>query len=177
VKLLPAAAVFVAVAALSHVALVAALPTLINAWAMHKLAGLAGGVNRALAAPRPDADSRTIVRLSPDLLYTMCVFDISERPLRITAPVPDSYVSISGFAANTDNFFAVNDASVQPGPDGRKVFDVVLARSEAVAAPPGARVIVAPSDKGVILFRSLITSDAALPGLRDFQARQDCRPL
>lgn len=168
---------FVVLAALANIATVAALPWLINAYAMHQMAALAGGYNRALPAPRPDARSRTIVRLSPDLLYTSCVFDISEHPLRITAPVPDSYVSISGFAANTDNFFALNDREVQVGVDGKKRLDVVLTRGEAANLPAGARVITAPSDKGVILFRTLITRDADLPRLREFQLQQRCDPL
>ena len=71
----------------ANVATVAALPWLINAFVLHKLERLASGPNRALHAPRADANARTVVRPSPDLLYTVYVFDVSERPLRITAPV------------------------------------------------------------------------------------------
>ncbi|HUR40530.1 MAG TPA: DUF1254 domain-containing protein [Verrucomicrobiae bacterium] len=170
-------AAFLAIAILANLATVAALPRLINAYAMHKIASAAGGTNRALASPRPDASARTIVRLSPDLLYTACVFDVSVQPLRITAPLPGSYASISGFAANTDNFFAVNDASVVAGPDGEKRLDVVLARSADVEAPVDSRLVVAPSARGVILFRLLITRDEDLPRLREYQALQRCEPF
>lgn len=175
---LRAIAVFLAIAVLANLATVAALPRLMNAYAMHQIASAAGGTNRALASPRPDASARTIVRLSPDLLYTACAFDVGAQPLRITAPLPGSYASISGFAANTDNFFAVNDASVVSGPDGEKRLDIVLARSaDGVHTPAGARLIVAPSTRGVILFRLLITRDEDLPKLREYQAQQRCEPV
>ena len=171
-------ALFLAIAAAANLATVAALPRLINAVVLHRMAQLAGGPNRAMPAPRADASARAVVRPSPDLLYTVCVFDVSERPLRITAPVQDSYVSVSGFAADTDNFFAINDAALEPGPDGVKRFDLVVAKAGATGLPAGARVITAPSDRGLILFRTLITRDADLPRLqRDFQARQECRSI
>jgi uncharacterized membrane protein len=177
-KIVRAAVLFAGVAVLANVATVAALPWLINAYVMHKLAALAGGANRALHAPRADASARTVVRPSPDLLYTACVFDVSEQPLRITAPVPDSYASVAGFAADTSNFFAVNDAALAPDAGGRKRFDVIVARAGATGLPPGARVVTAPSERGLILFRTLIADDADLPRLqREFQARQECRPL
>jgi uncharacterized membrane protein len=92
--------------------------------------------------------------------------------------VQDSYVSISGFAADTSNFFAVNDATLVPQADGRKRFDVVIARPGATGLPAGVRVIEAPSMRGLILFRSLIPNDAALPELvRDYQSQQTCDPL
>ena len=168
---------FLAIAAATNVATVAALPWLINAVVVHRLVERSGGYNVAVAWPRADAAARTIVRPSPDLLYTSCAFDVSARPLRITAPVPDGYLSISGFAANTDNFFALNDADVAPAPGGRRQLEVVLARAGTGGLPHGVRVIAPPSDRGLILFRTLITRDADLPRLLELQAQQRCEPL
>ena len=168
---------FVAIAALTNLATVAALPWLINAVVVHRLVEKSGGYNRAVAWPRADASARTIVRPSPDLLYTSCAFDVAERPLRITAPVADGYVSISGFAANTDNFFALNDGDVAADPDGRRHLDVIVARAGATGLPAGVPVVTAPSARGLILFRALIASDAELAGLLQLQAQQRCEPL
>ena len=171
-------ALFLALAALSNLLTVAALPRLINAYVMYRIAGLAGGSNLALHAPRANANARTVVRPSPDLLYTACVFDVSEHPLRISAPVQNSYVSVSMFAADTSNFFAVNDAAVKPGVDGRKYFDLILTKDGTGDVPSGVQVITAPSTKGLILFRSLIADEAELDRLqKDFQARQQCVPI
>lgn len=136
------------------------------------------GINVALPSPRADADSRTVVRPSPDLLYTACVFDLSHGPLHITTPVPDSYISVSGFGADSNNFFAVNDRNATIDAEGRKHLDLLLSRDAATPVPAGARHIVAPSDRGLILFRTLITSEAALAGLRlNTQFQQHCNPL
>ena len=169
-------AAFIVIAVLANLATVAALPRLLNGFIVHKLAQRSGGYNHAVAWPRAGAEARTIVRPSPDLLYTTCAFDVSEHPLRITAPVQDSYVSISGFDADTNNFFAVNDSQVPAAPDGSKRFDVILARA-ATPGLPAAPVVIAPSNRGLILFRSLVTSDADLTRLLQFQSQQRCEPL
>lgn len=136
------------------------------------------GVNIALPAPRADATARTVVRPSPDLLYTACAFDLSEGPLLITARVPDSYLSISGFAANSSNFFAVNDRDAIRDADGQRQLEVVLSRSADVRVPDGARLVIAPDDRGLVLFRTLIVDEAALPELQArYQATQRCTPL
>ena len=170
------ALLFLAIAAASNAAAVAALPWVINAYVLHKMEQLAGGTNRALPAPRATAQSRTVVRPSPDLLYTVCVYDVSEHPLHITAPVQDSYVSVAGFAADTSNFFALNDSSVVADAQGKKRLDVVITAGHG-AVPAGATVVQAPGTRGLILFRSLIPSDGELPALRGYQAQQRCQAI
>ena len=137
------------------------------------------GWNVALPSGLPDHNSRSIVRPSPDLLYTICLFDVSRGPVILTAPVQDSYVSLSGFAANTDNFFAINDSQVAPDADGRKRFNVVLLGGVEGSAsiPQDATVIHAPTDQGIVLFRSLVSDDEKLDELYRIQARQLCNPL
>ncbi len=180
---------------------VLALPTAISHLVMHRIAakGVEGasvpdtrpeaqrrkaeiiarkGINVALPAPRVDASARTVVRPSPDLLYTACVFDLSKGALHITAPVQQGYVSVSGFAADSSNFFAINDRDAMVDAEGRKHLDLLLTRDARQAAPAGARVLLSPSTRGLILFRSLIPNEAELPQLQaDFQARQRCQPL
>lgn len=136
------------------------------------------GINIALPSPRATADARTVVRPSPDLLYTACVFDLSHGALHITTPVPESYISVSGFGANSNNFFAMNDRHAVTDAEGRKHLDLVLSRDAATPVPAGVRHIVSPSDRGLILFRTLITHESALPMLQqDIQFQQHCDPL
>ena len=196
-----AALLFLLLTPLFNLLTVLVLPTAINTLVMHRIAdkGVEGaaepdarpeaqrrkaeviahsGINVALPAPRADASARTVVRPSPDLLYTACVFDLAEGPLHITAPVQDGYVSVSGFGADSSNFFAVNDRSAQRDAEGHKHFDLLLTRGESVSAPVGARVIISPSTRGLVLFRSLIPDEAALPQLiADYQVNQLCKPL
>jgi uncharacterized membrane protein len=98
---------------------------------------------------RPTPNDRVVVAPSPDLIYSIGVFDVSKGPLRIEAPLTGSYMSLSLYAANSDNFFVVNDRQI-----GGASFDIVLA---GPAAPDpgikGARLVRAPSTTGIILFR------------------------
>ncbi len=117
----------------------------------------AGGYNEMLHPPRPTAQSRTVVRPSPDQLYSACAYDLSEGPVIFEGTAPtDSYWSLSFFAHNSDNYFVVNDREL---PD--KSFRYVLVR-EGEPAPddaPEDRVIRSPSRTGIVLQRVFIDKD------------------
>jgi uncharacterized membrane protein len=155
-------------AALVHVAAVAALPWAIMARVLGGLAAQAG-VNTFVHPPLATHASRAVVRPSPDLAYSSAVFDVSERPLHVTVPLTPPYTSLSGFAANTDNFFAVNDQStggetidlVVVGPGTKRSFGSGTKRSGLA----GRRVVESPSDRGVLLVRRVVPSAAALPAI------------
>lgn len=174
---------------------VLALPYAINAYAVQRVVKLAlaeaaipsddpaiqghknlilerGGVNVALPAQRADARTRTIVRPSPDLLYTACVFDLGPGPLHVTAPVPDSYLSVSGFAADTSNFFAINDRDIAASPDAPREIDLWLSSD----ATPTAPAIKAPSRRGLVLFRTLVQDRTPDPALLALRRAQRCEP-
>ena len=163
----------IAGAALVHVATVRLLPRIVMGIATAGMARVAG-FNAAVYPPRADATSRAIVRPSPDLLYAGCAFDVRQHPLHIRAEVPrDTYWSLSMFAANTDNFFVVNDRQAASG-----VVDVVLARpGSAVELPDGARLIEAPTWCGIVLTRTLVASEQRLGELEQARRRFSCEPL
>lgn len=158
---LPWLAAALVAAALVHVAVLHLTPYVIMSLAMRRISGGAG-VNTPTFAPRADATARAIVRPSPDLLYSVCVFDVSQRPLHVTAEVPrDTYWSISMFADNTDNFFKLNDREA-----AAPSVDLVLARAgSAPSLPPGARLVEAPSSRGIVLTRTLVAEEGRLADL------------
>jgi len=155
-----------------HVAVVYAAPHVIMRIAMRRIAAESGW-NSALFGPRADAAARTVVRPSPDLLYSTCVFDVTQRPVRITADIPkDTYWSVSMFTANTDNFFKLNDREVS----GR--IDLVLAKAgTAVSLPAGARLVEAPTALGLVLTRTLITDERRATELDQARRAFACAPL
>lgn len=66
--------------------------------------------NRAAFSYPITAASRDVVMPSPCYVALMCVFDLSKGPVRVSAnPGLKSYWSIALYAANSDNFFVVND--------------------------------------------------------------------
>lgn len=141
---------FAAAAVAGHVGLVMATPHLLMNVAMKRISQDGKLVNQFYFGPRTTQESRGVVRPSPDLAYASCVFDLSEGPLLIeAAPSPNQgYVSLSVFAANTDNIAVFDSAQ---SPQGMRF---VLAR-EGQAVPQGERVVISPSDKGIVLDRRL----------------------
>ena len=144
---------FAAAAVAGHVGLVMATPHLLMSVAMKRISQNGKLVNQFYFGPRTTQESRGIVRPSPDLAYSSCAFDLSGGPLLIEAsPSPNQgYVSISVFAANTDNI-AVFDTTQSP-----QGVRFVLAR-EGQAVPQGERVVYSSSDKGIIIDRRLAPS-------------------
>lgn len=160
-------------AAVVHAVVVLALPWVIMRLAINGVAER-NGYNAATFPPRADETARAIVRPSPDLLYSLCAFDVASSPLRITTEVPaETYWSVSLFAANTDNFYKQNDREARGGR-----VDLILAKSGAsVSVPPGATLVHTPTDRGMVLTRTLINEESRLPELDQARRAFTCKPL
>ncbi len=116
--------------------------------------------NRAAFPPPVTAASRSVVMPSPDLLYSVCAYDTSNGPVRVTAhPELQSYWSIALYGANSDNFFVINDRKAQGQPVNLWLVSEG-ANTRAQGVPEGAQVVVSPSRKGFLLMR-VLTGDYA----------------
>lgn len=159
-------------AAVVHVAAVAALPRAIMS---RVFAGFSTQAppNQFVHPPLATHASRTIVRPSPDLAYSSALFDVSEHPLHVIVPLSAPYTSLSGFAANTDNFFALNDQTA-----GADAIDVVIVGPGTKRAGlEGRRVIESPSDRGVLLVRRVVPSPEAFPAIDAVRQQARVEPL
>ena len=58
------------------------------------------GINVAMPSARMDHRQRTVVRSTPDILYTACIYDLNDGPLQLTTPTIGGYTSVSAFADN-----------------------------------------------------------------------------
>lgn len=160
-------------AGIIHIVAILLWPNFVMGRLISNLEGQSG-LNVALHTPRADETSRAVVRPSPDLIYTICAFDLSEKPLKISAPIPkDTYFSLSMFDANTDNFFVVNDSQLS-----KEIVEVVLVKDDMqVTELGGPPVVVAPSERGVLLFRTLIQSEERFDELDGVRRLANCEPL
>jgi uncharacterized membrane protein len=147
-------------AAVVHVAAVAALPRVIMS-RVFAVFSAASPPNQFVHPPLATHESRSVVRPSPDLAYSSAVFDVSERPLLVRVPQSAPYTSLSGFAANTDNFFALNDQTA--GVDPIEV--VIVGPGTERTGLAGRRVIESPSDRGVLLVRRVVPSAEAFAAI------------
>jgi uncharacterized membrane protein len=145
-----------ATAVLVHLLAVWATPRAIMWVLMHAPSTRAlNAYNQAAFTPPVDAASRSIVLPSPDLLYSICVFDVSKGPVRVSAhPQLPSYWSIALYGDNSDNFFVINDRTA-----GTQPVDLWLVSAQgstaSPAVPSGSQVVVTPSTTGLVLMRVL----------------------
>jgi len=117
--------------------------------------------NRVHHGPLVTAETRDVVRPSPDLLYSACPFDLSDGPLQVTV------------ADDTDNFFVLNDQQIETD----NVAIVLVTKDQDYTAKPAERVVIAPSVEGVVIFRMLIEDRNALDEVFEIQRQADCRPV
>ena len=165
--------VLVAVGAVAiHFAAVVALPLGIMGRVLATL-GAQAGVNHFAHPPLATDKSRAIVRPSPDLLYSSAVFDVSEQPLHVTVPLSAPYTSLSGFASNTDNFFAVNDQTADSDP----IDVVIVGPGTPRGGLEGRRVIESPSDRGVLLVRRVVAKAEDFSALDALRQQTRAEPL
>jgi uncharacterized membrane protein len=153
-----------------HFAAVGALPSILMGRAMARMQ--LAPVNEFAHPPLATAEARRIVRPSPDLAYSSLVFDVSERALEISVPLTAPYTSLSGFAANTDNFFAINDRSA----GASEITVVLVGPGTPRERLEGARVVESPSARGILLVRRVVPSEGAFAEIDAVRKRATVRP-
>lgn len=163
-----------AIAATVHAVALFAGPTVIMSIAMKRIAA-AGGAGHWNFAPRTTPETQRVVRSSPDLAYAACAWDVGEGPVRIRVAGATDYASLSLYAANTDNFFSLNDRTM--GPDGAEIVLVAKGARPPAGVDP-ASVVVAPSRRGLALDRRLAPTAEAFARVDAARRGGDvCEPL
>lgn len=169
-----AAGVFLAAAAGAHLGVMAGAPRVIMDRAMDGLAP-DGASNRMVLAPRATAANRVIVRPSPDLAYSVCVFDVAEGPVHLRAAPWDDYMSLALYDADSNNFWRANDSAM--GPTG---IEVVMVAKGAPKPETHLPIVVSPTTRGVVLVRRLAPNTdrfAAADAVRQLDLCEAWRPM
>jgi uncharacterized membrane protein len=162
------------VAAAVHVASVMLLPHIIMNRTMGAIAHRTG-VNKMSHAPQPTAAARGVVRPSPDLLYSTCIYDLDAAggALRVHASgMPDTYWSVSLFDNETDNFYVVNDRQAKDG-----AVDFLIIAPGAFVDGTRLPVVVAPTKRGIVLFRTLIDDETHFADIDRARHGAACEPF
>jgi uncharacterized membrane protein len=167
---------FVAIATIAHFVFHIGSPYLIMTRAMSGIVQRAGGFNTPLSTGLPNAASRSIVKPSPDLLYTACAFDVREGPVLVGGTPSQAYWSMAFYASNTDNFFVINDRQAQ-GTPAFVVIATARMRDRIPAEQKSLEVVEPPSDKGIVLFRYLVLDPQDLAKAQVAQKTAVCRRL
>lgn len=181
-KLIVFAASLLVTAVMTHALVVFFIPEMLLAFVVGKLPG---EVNQAFHSPRITDESRRVVRPSPDLLYTLCPYDLAvDEKLQISAlPVPDTYISLALYDGMTNNYFLLNRHELSHG--SRVTLDLEYVPEAHRASIRSSRqsrdnhgsdqTVLSPTRTGVILFRILVKAPEQYENLRAFQKTQKCR--
>jgi uncharacterized membrane protein len=150
-----------------------ATPYALMSAAMKKIGGQAPINSFGFGEPST-ADNQPIVRPSPDLSYSSCVFDVSKGPVLVdVGPVPGSYWSLSIFDARTDVAQVLSERET-----GNGAARVMLIRDGIKLAPPdGYTPVRLNHDKGIALVRILVSSKADYPAIDAIRRKARCRAM
>ena len=138
------------IAAIVHLAAIIAAPRILMHVAMERFG--AAGENTWRITDRVTAASRQIVRPSPDLAYSACVYDLSAGPIHISVAPWGDYWSLSLYGENTDNFFVIDDREAHYGAE------ITLVQRGRPHPEGASQVVESPSVRGVALIRRLAPS-------------------
>lgn len=147
-----------------------ATPYVLMSAAMKKIGAQAPANSFRFGEPTT-ADNQPIVRPSPDLVYSSCVFDVSDGPVLIDVPaVPDSYWSVSIFDARTD---VAKVISVRE--NGGKPARIVLHHKDMqLEMVPDYEPVALKYNKGIALIRILLKDPAQYAAVDAIRRKSTC---
>ena len=131
-------------------------------------------VNQMSHSGLSNADSDFVVRPSPDLLYSICLYDLSEGPLQISGQVPDSYWSLQFYAMSTDNFAGISNTRDQVYRAGKPYRITLVGPDQSFTA--AGETIHTPGNKGLALIRMAVIGQP-VEQLQRIQRQARCRSL
>lgn len=156
-------------AVVSHLAILYSAPGFIMDRAMVMLEEREIEYHAFTLAPRTTPQTQSVVRPSPDLAYSACLFDLDEAPegLVVRMAATDGYSSLSFFDASTNNFATFRG-------NGQTIFIELL--------PPGLEPsstgqLTSPSSKGIILIRRLAPTVEEYAGVQAVAEGDTCNAI
>ena len=157
---------------LIHLSFIYYFPYL-KVWMIFQNAEALNSVNVAFNRDVPTANSREVIRPSPDLMYSGCGYDVTYNPLVIETSIPNTYWSVSFFSSNSDNFATLNNDQVNRDDITIYLFGPNSKPSEI----KDGYVVVSPSNRGLMLIRQFIGNESNLDTLYEIQSSLECKSL
>lgn len=135
-----------------HLLVVLAIPNVTVMSASSRITE-AGGLNKALHAPSPNAEIWLDGRLSnPDVLTSVCAFNLALGPVRVSAQIPQALWSVSIYGDNRELIHTLDESDVKNG-----TFDAIIAGTgQHFPNEDDIREIHLSRFTGIVVFRSII---------------------
>lgn len=153
---LPATFVVV-LAAITHIVSILAMPTLAERNAFARLSELADS-NEMVMLPDTTPREAVLPMMDPAFVSAVCLYDLSERSLKVRVPATADYTSVSFYTAEGLPFYALSDQAA-----GRVIELDLMTEDQKAALPEDEEVtaadrlvIVSPSTEGVVLVHAFV---------------------
>jgi len=164
--------ILIVIGFLIHISFIYYFPYL-KVWMISQNSEALNSVNVAFYRDVPTANSREVVRPSPDLMYSGCGYDVTYNPLVIKTDIPYTYWSVSFFSDNSDNFTTINNDEISEG----NITIYLFGPDSKPSQINNGYVVVSPSNRGLMLIRQFIGNGSNLDMLYEIQASLECRTL
>ena len=160
-----------------HLSTVLAMPQAAKQDAYARLAPVAPVNTIAMLAP-PTAQGAVMPFMDPAFAVAVCRYDISAAPLKFSAPLSQSYTSVTFYTRNSVAYYAINDRAA-----GRRTIELDLMTTEQRAQMPEEEdvtaadrlIIESPTKTGLIVLRALAAEPGLMAMARRTLAAAQCR--
>lgn len=134
------------------------IPPYIMSKTLEQFEVFGGAYNSQGHAPPIDETSRSVVRPSPDILYSGCMYDLSQGPLSITMPElgHGALAVLSFYDARTNNFYRIDNHSF---PEGVPIPPLLLTQDDS---QEGEFIVHSPSETGLVLYRRILSGGVSI---------------
>jgi len=149
-RLLLNATAVLAVAAITHLAVIVAIPRVVMHFVVSRAVN-STGVNTPFHMHLPTAADRRIPLPSPDLLYSGCALDVTQGPVAVSVTPGSEYLSLSAFDMKSDNVFVTSDREAK----GQPIRLLFTDGSTPLTAPAGTQLVTLADGHGLLLLRGL----------------------
>ena len=129
-----------------------------------------------LAASKPGAEIMPF--MDPAFAAAVCRYDLSDGPLKLTAPISQAYTSVTFYTRRSVAFYAINDRAA-----GRRTIELDLMTAAQHAQVPEDEevtaadrlIIESPTTMGLIVLRAMAPEPSLMPMARQALAAATCR--
>lgn len=165
-------------AAIAHILSILSMPSLAERNAFARLADRMDS-NVLTVLPDPSPREAVLPMMDPAFITAVCLYDLSERALKVQVPATTDYTSVSFFTDGGLAFYAVSDKAAG------KVIELDLMTADQRAALPEDEEITAadrlvvesPTEEGIVLVRALVRERGMRDAIRQQLEAASCEPV
>ncbi len=133
--------------------------------------------NKVTLLPMPTPETAAVPFMDPAFASAVCRYDLAGGPLKLQAPISQSYTSVSFYSRQGIAYYAINDRAA-----GRRSIELELMTPQQRGQVPDDEEVTAadrlivesPSATGLIVLRALALEPGQVPRMRGLLSAARC---